>query len=234
MSAIVAYWKRAQQAYLGLSRRERALVALALVLGPLLIANALMLEPLQKQIRAQENTLSSETTSLLALQSEVASLQKMQAADPDAGNKAEVSKLQAEQLELDARLKQIGSGLVPPEQMNALLEGLLARQPGLQLVSLRTIPPQGALDVADEPAKTAAKPSEEGGVQAHHFNLYRHGVELRMSGSFSQLQAYLAALEKLPQSLIWGRLDYRVLSYPTAEMSLTLYTLSPDKAWLSL
>jgi MSHA biogenesis protein MshJ len=29
-------------------------------------------------------------------------------------------------------------------------------------------------------------------------------------------------------------LNYRVIEYPRAEMTLTVYTLNPDKTWLTL
>ena len=66
------------------------------------------------------------------------------------------------------------------------------------------------------------------------FDLYRHGVEIRLEGSYGQLQAYLAQLEKLQQKLLWGKLEYRVIDYPKAELTLTVYPLSPDRTWLAL
>ena len=41
-------------------------------------------------------------------------------------------------------------------------------------------------------------------------------------------------LEKLQQKLLWGQLSYRVIEYPRAELTLTVYTLSPDRTWLAL
>jgi MSHA biogenesis protein MshJ len=71
-------------------------------------------------------------------------------------------------------------------------------------------------------------------VEARSFDLYRHGVEIRLEGSFAELQAYLVQLEALQKRLLWGQLQYRVTAYPTAEMSLMVYTLSPDRTWLAL
>jgi len=76
--------------------------------------------------------------------------------------------------------------------------------------------------------------AKEGETAERSFDLYRHGVEIRLEGSYGQLQAYLAQLEKMPQHLLWGQLSYRVIDYPKAEMTLTVYTLSPDRSWLAL
>ena len=94
-------------------------------------------------------------------------------------------------------------------------------------VSLKTLAPQSVLPVGEVKAGDA-KPVERS------FDLYRHGVEIRLEGSYGQLQAYLAQLEKLQQKLLWGKLEYRVIDYPKAELTLTVYTLSPDRTWLAL
>jgi len=112
--------------------------------------------------------------------------------------------------------------------MNGLLERLLARNAGLRLLSLKTQAPQSVLHEKDPARDSDGKPVERS------FDLYRHGVEIRLEGNYSQLQTYLAELEKLPQRLLWGPLSYRVIDYPRAEMTLTVYTLSPDKTWLTL
>ena len=126
----------------------------------------------------------------------------------------------------------VSAKVVRPEEMNGLLQGLLARQAGLRLISLKTLAPQSIVagtTGAKAPAKEAQdKPAER------VFDLYRHGVEIRLEGSYDDLQVYMAQLEKLPQRLLWGELVYRVIDYPRAEIRLTLYSLSPDKAWLAL
>lgn len=228
MTSLRQSWSQLTARYQALSRRERGLVAAALVLGPLLIGHSLFVDPLRTRNRNLENTLATESASAAQLQGEVANLQQALAADPDAGRKAELAALNGERDALDEQLRQFGSTLVRPEEMNGLLERLLARQPGLQLISLRTLAPQGVL------AGRQAGKEGEGQAGERSFDLYRHGVEIRLEGHYAQLAGYLAQLEKLQQRLLWGALNYRVVDHPTAEMTLTVYTLSPDKTWLAL
>lgn len=230
MNSLRRHWSQLNKRYSSLTTRERQLVAAALVLGPLLIGNALFVDPLRARLIGMENTIATESASAAQLQVEAANLQQQLAIDPDAGRKAELAALTSERDKLDERLRQLGSALVRPDEMNALLEGLLARHPGLRLLSLKTQAPQSVLQRADG-AKEGVK---EGEVAERTFDLYRHGVEIRLEGSYGQLQAYLAQLEKLPQHLLWGQLSYRVIDYPRAEMTLTVYTLSPDRTWLAL
>ncbi len=220
-------WNRLNERYAKLSLRERVLVALAVVFGPLLIGYMLFVDPQSARARGVENTLVSDGASAARLQAEVTNLQQQLAIDPDAGRKADLAALNNERDKLDEQLRQFSSVLVRPEEVNGLLENLLVRQSGLRLLSLKTLAPQSVLPV-ETPREGEAKPA------ARSFDLYRHGVEIRLEGSYSQLQAYLSQLEKLQQKLLWGPLDYRVVDYPQAEMTLTVYTLSPDRAWLAL
>lgn len=217
------------QRYAALTRRERLLVAGALVLGPLLIGNALLLDPQATRQRSLRESVGRQSAAVDQLQTQVLSLQTQLKLDPDAAKKAELAALQVEQGKLDEQVRAFGTALVRPEQMNGLLESLLAGHAGLRLLSLKTLAPVSVLgDKTDD----AGKPGQAKPERA--FDLYRHGVEIHLEGSYGELQAYLEQLEQLQQRLLWGQLSYRVIEYPRAEMQLTVYTLSPDKAWLAL
>jgi MSHA biogenesis protein MshJ len=228
MNVLYRQWSSLSHRYAALSQRERLLVGLAVVLGPLLIVYALFVDPQWSRSKAMQNGIATGSASLAALQAQAATLQHELSTDPDAGKKAEMAALTAQREQLDEQLRQVSSALVRPEDMNGLLERLLARHSGLRLISLKTLAPQGVLREKEASKETDGKPVERS------FDLYRHGVEIRLEGSYGQLQAYLVQLEKLPQRLLWGQLSYRVIDYPRSEMTLTVYTLSPDKTWLTL
>lgn len=219
-------WKRLNERYAALTRRERLLVAAALVLVPLLVVETLVLDPQRARNRALERSLAQQSASVGELGAQVTSLQQRLLLDPDAGAKAEIAALKAEQRAVESELQRLGTTLVRPEEMNGVLESLLAGHAGLRLISLKTLQPQSVLGGA-EAAGAAGQP-------AARFDLYRHGVELRLEGSFADLQDYLKRLEQLPQRLLWGELQYEVLVYPKAEMRLTVHTLSADRSWLAL
>lgn len=64
--------------------------------------------------------------------------------------------------------------------------------------------------------------------------LYRHGVEITVRGQYLDMIDYMNALETLPTQLFWGGARLEVEDYPTARLTLTLYTLSLDSKWLKL
>jgi MSHA biogenesis protein MshJ len=59
-------------------------------------------------------------------------------------------------------------------------------------------------------------------------------VEITVAGSYADLTLYLDALEKLSWQMYWGKAEMRVEEYPRVTLTITLYTLSMEKTWLSV
>jgi MSHA biogenesis protein MshJ len=60
--------------------------------------------------------------------------------------------------------------------------------------------------------------------------LYRHGVEMTLTGSYLDLLQYLSRLEALPVRLLWGSGDLQVDQYPTVRLRLQVYTLGAQRS----
>lgn len=215
-----------------LSLRERGLIAAAAVVALILVGDALFLAPLRQRLSAANARLAEQGVNLVKLQEQIGLLQG-QTLDPDAANRAALAARQEELAALQARLREFDSTLVPPERAAALLENLVKSQRGLALVSLKTLAPVPLVD-----RSAAAKPPTEGGRAPAPTpdgvpNVFRHGLEIKVAGSYADLQGYLARLEAAPQKLLWGKLDLSVERYPRSVMTLTVYTLSLDPAWLA-
>lgn len=235
-------WQSAAASFAARDRRERTLI-LALTLFVVALAGYLLLiDPPLTRLRAADVQYSRLQTEAADVQLRLTTLAQQLAADPDTALRAETDGLRAEIVQLDKRLRDMEDALVPPRRMNALLESILARQSGLRLVSLRTLPPTALLERKDEADKTVADTAGRAGASAAARalpasadpDLYRHGVEITLDGSYGDLLAYLAQLERAPQKLVWGELKLSVVEHPRCRMSLIVYTLSLDRTWLSL
>ena len=205
MKAIDALWQKAQTRYGALTRREQGLVAAALLLGPLLIGKALFIDPQIAKTRALEKSILAQKRTQSELQSQVSVLQVQLANDPDTAAKAELAALRDEQAALEKEVLGHSANLVLPQEMNGLLERLLHRQPGLRLLSLKTLAPSSVLPAP--PAPETAQGDAAPVIKPRAFDLFRHGVEIRVEGRYEELQAYLAQLEQLQQRLLWGKLQ---------------------------
>ena len=119
--------------------------------------------------------------------------------------------------------------------MNALLQDMLARNPRLQLVGLSTLPATPLVEKrapAEKINATASAPKSQDKLVAATSNVFKHGVQITLQGSYADLHDYLAALEKLPWRMLWSRASLSADDYPRLTLTVTIYTLSLDKAWL--
>lgn len=237
-------WQRYVAWYAARNHREKLIVAVAVLAGILMVGYTYGVEPAllsaTRDIRA-----ANELTAANTAQRQAAAAMRAQGRDPDAGLRAELEQVRSRLAAQAERFQAVERSLVPPEKMSGLLESLLARSRGLQLVSLQTLPPTPVLEQKSAPAGAAAarpgtqapvaaiEPGSKGGPGSEG-GLYKHGVELKVSGTYAELVAYLAELESAPQRLIWGRLDLVAEQYPRSQMTLTVYTLSLESSWLIL
>jgi MSHA biogenesis protein MshJ len=196
--------------------RERVLIFLALTLVAVFIVNALLIEPL----RTREKAIVAETqklqVELRSLDTALQQLVKGGEADVNAGTRQKLAAARAELNQVNARIAQEQRRFTPPERMRAVLQELFERNKGLTLVELKSLPAQ----------PLAAGPGGAG--------LFRHGIEMRISGSYADLYEYLKALESLPTQLYWGRAELAVAEHPRIVLRLTVFTASFDRAWLTV
>jgi MSHA biogenesis protein MshJ len=122
--------------------------------------------------------------------------------------------------------------MVPPERMARLLEDMLARTRGLQLISLRALPPKrfepGGTPTAPQGVATTVKPAPRDSQRT----IFQHSFEFTLQGSYLDLHDYLAQLEKLPWEMYWSRISVQTEQYPRLRVTITVQTLSLTKAWL--
>ncbi len=191
--------------------RERVLVFLAVTMMVVLIVNVALINPLrshQKQLASESN---QRQTELNTIQAELRRLASIDAADPNEALNRRAAALRGELAAIEARVLAEQQRFTAPDRVRAVLDEMLQRNKRLELVELRTLP----TSVID------------GGKR-----VYRHGVELVVVGTYVELYDYLAALERLPTQLYWGKAELDVIDHPTAKLRLVVYTVSLDRAWL--
>lgn len=224
-------FKRLKDRFDALKRRERILVAAASWLVVLLVLDAAAVAPLRQRSAAMAKAVAEKQIEAGRIEAELAGLRSRQSQDPDAQAKRRIAELEGSIAAIDVQLEAARSRIVPPDRMAGLLDQLIRRNKRLQLVSLRSLPPEAIVKEGKEAGGDAAgrdqaKPSSGG--------LYRQGMELTLSGSYLDMLDYVAQLEQLPLKMYWERLDLKVEEYPRSVLRLHVYTLSMDKAWLSI
>lgn len=241
-------WQQGSQRFAALSRRERGLMAGAIILGGGFIVFTLTIEPYLLSAQAA-NKAATVARSELARQLTQLEVLKAQNADPDASSRQRLARARDQGKVLSERLAAFEGGMVSPSRMQSFLEGLLARNRNIELLELKTLAAEQvgaaapdrktetaleqAARIARDPAK-ALMAGKEAAASAGGEGIYQHGVEIRLAGGYNDLLNYLAELERLPQQVMWNSIKFEVIKYPRNEMTLRVYTLSLDKNWLVL
>ncbi|OIQ76605.1 hypothetical protein GALL_417120 [mine drainage metagenome] len=202
------------------------------------IAHALLIDPLMKREKMLREQAASDAAQTRQIQQQIRLLEHNGLVDPDAGNKARMAELQRKMLAVDASLDMVRQQLVTPEKMPQLLEGLLKRNSQLKLDSFETLP-ASALEPFPDPAADGgadgkSKASGPGASGASDLPAYRHGFVLTVEGPYLDLMNYLATLEQLPWNMLWSKVVLTAGTPGICSLTLTVNTLSLDRAWLSL
>jgi MSHA biogenesis protein MshJ len=224
-----ALWQKWAERYAALSRREQLLIGVVTLAIAFSLLLTVWVDPAVKRGTALRAQLAGQQVEFDALQVQVASL-KAQLVDPDAANRKAFTELQGRLMAIDGQIGTLDEKLVPPQKMGKVLQTVLSRHRGLSLVSLRSLAPEPLL-VPSEEKKNAA---EKSAVVVRQENIWRHGLEIRVAGSYAELLAYVAELERAPQRLLWGGMALRVPAWPRSELTITVYTLSREQDWLAL
>jgi MSHA biogenesis protein MshJ len=234
MSKARAEWEKLAARFNAYSQRERALVAAAVIGGVLVLGFSLFVDPNLSRAKVANRLIEQQKADLVSVEAQMGSIKTQLQVDPDAGRKAEIAKLQSELVRIESAVKNLEGGLVPPAQMNAVLERLLAGNTNLRLLSLKSLAPVNLADAGK--AVESGKPAETAPatVITNALGLYKHGVEVRLEGGYSDLHTWLTQLENTQQKILWGDVRLQVADHPRAVMVLTIFTLSTDKAWLAI
>lgn len=207
-----------------LSLRERILVLVATTLMIALVWNSTFIVPLDKERKSKLSQIDALKAEISGHEKSIEALVAQGATEGQLPSHATVDTLKTEIAEIDRRLAGVTSGLIAPKEMSHVLEQVLARAKRLQLIGLHTLPPEAVI----APGSDAAPAGAHNAAQ-----IYKHGVELVLSGGYVDTLYFLQALEALPWRFLWDRVEYTI-EYPKGTLKLRLYTLGLDEGWIGV
>lgn len=212
-----------------LSLRERLIIFAAIVFALVASVKIQFLDTFLLQQKKLTASIAAEQGNMRGLQAQIdASLQARKGAG-ESSQQHRLEQIQQQLEEGNAFLQSRRDRLVAPEEMTALLEQVLARNGGVQLIHMRNLPPAPLL------AGTSTKPPAPGkGAAVSEGEIFKHGVEITLRGGYLDLLQYLTEVESSPKQVFWGQIQMTVVRYPVVELSLTVYTLSLEKTWLQI
>ena len=203
-----------------MSLRERVLIFLAAAVVVVAVADSTLFDPISRRQKVNSQRIHQQEDEIRTMQGQVQAYAQARTGDDANAKRQRLDKRKLELAALDRELAARRSELVPPERMAKMLYEIVKRNPDVELVSLRSLPASGL-------AQSLTAILGSGGLA-----LYRHGIEITVSGSYLKMLTYVGQLERLPAKIMWGNMELQAAAYPVVTLKITLYTLSPEKTWL--
>ncbi|MBL4606252.1 MAG: hypothetical protein JKY01_00260 [Pseudomonadales bacterium] len=159
-----------------------------------------------------ESVLSAQNyrQTLVALDGEIAR-------DPNQQVIKEIILEQNTNKKLDDILTLSSAGLISPERMLPVLGEVLGKDSGLHLIEMINTSPERI----------------SGTQNTQQVDLFKHGLQLRFSGSFKNAKEYVRRLENMSEKVYLDEVRYQLSEYPNGEFVLKAHTLSVYEALIS-
>ncbi|MBI2319413.1 MAG: hypothetical protein HYU75_21045 [Betaproteobacteria bacterium] len=231
------YWQRFASWMDARNIRERILIFGATIALAAVLLDTLLVEPVVAERKRIAQATSNDQAEIRKMVEQVQVLGRSKGADPDLALRAKLSEFEGKLGELQREVTAQSAELVPPEKMAAVLEKILAGSTRLQFVEVKTLP-RVPISLEREPVKAEASkapaPKSDAAAGKPPAEIYRHGVEITMRGSYLDLVSYLAAIESQPVRMFWDKVNLSVTDYPTITLKVMVYTISLEKVWLTV
>ncbi len=223
------YWIIVSDRVDALSMRERGIIFAATAFMLIASVNELLLAPLWEKQKVLSAQVVQKQEYIKEQQAQRQHLLQARNDDENSPLRQHFEELKQQLQGQSEHLDEQGARLTAPSMMAELLGRVLSQNERVQLVELKTLPV----------APLNAKPSVDGAVMPVSANggarqLFKHGVQISVRGSYIDLLRYTAALENMPARMFWGEASLSVEKYPDAVLKLTVYTLSLEQTWLAI
>lgn len=236
-----ARWLEFSAKYKAITQRERAMVAVAAIAFVVYVGNTLWLAPIYSRAENFAKQTAQQEKEFAKLQQQLHLLQAEATVDPNAGARAALTEVRTQMKSVEEQLASFERTLVPPQKMTSVLDSLLRERRGVRLVALKTLPVEPLTATATTLDQNAGQTLPAGATgtvaqpnTAPAILMYRHGFELKLEGSYLDLAACLTELEEGAQQLLWQRATLSSGGERKSTLTLTFFTLSLDKSWISL
>lgn len=198
------YWQPVAARIDEMALRQRAMLFVTISVALIGLVHVFLLEPLFAKQKNLIERVNRDQSQLNAVRAQISAVVREQQNDPEL---AALKELEGRIAQVERTLAAKKEDFAAASRLPGLVRELLGGTRRVHLEQLRVLP----------------------GAQVEGSQLYRHGVELNLTGSYLDLLQYLAALEELPVRLLWGATELQAQQYPEVRLTLQLYTLHPQR-----
>lgn len=213
-------WQQMSARFSALKDREKYTALIGALLLVLWLFTLQFLVPAFEALSKVDQQIVSATLTVQQQNNTLATLQQQAGVDVDASYKQGVQSLQVQEQELQQKISELTSYFIGSERMALVLQDVLRSSNNVKMKSVVANPPV-PLTFADQATDNKAV-------------IYQHSTVVVLTGSYFALTSVLERLDALSWSLGWQSIDYKVTSYPDAELTLHLLTVSDNESYIKL
>ena len=213
-------WQDYAKLFNAQSMRERCLIGLTLLVAIGFLWWSYYAAPTLVRIdrqQAENERISGEVNSTRAV---VADIRRRIAAGVHQEKESQLVSLQRELAAVEERLRVETIELIDPEKMFLLMNQLVYPESRLSLLSLKRREVKPAFEL----------PEDEG----QESGIYRHMLEITLSGKYLDILEYVRSLEALDWKLMWDEIELESEAYPVVTVKVVISTLSTRREWVGI
>lgn len=211
------------------SQRERVMLLFVTLAVLYVLFQLAAYNPLRKYQALLQTRITTNQANLVAVQIKMQELREHISKDPNMPNRARISELTDRLNEASTSMSELMKSLVSPQDMPALVYGVLARHRELKVARVENIPFEELRPLPPpEESDKKAEPTSEADP------LYKHGLLIEVEGEFREIVMFMRELEQMNWKVLWDTVDIRTERHPKSTAEISVYTLSRDDAWISL
>ena len=226
---IILYAKK----FNALKDRERLILLVAILVLPLLISDFLFITPLSADKASYQSELQQIVQNTQTLEQEIILFEANANKDPDEKSKKIIKQLSIDVENMDLELKNAEINLIKPQEMTRVLEEILQKNKALKLIHMTNLPTKILeLDIPKGNEQLEKTIEEESKIDLP--KIYQHGLQITLKGNYLNTLAFISTVEQFQWQIFWDTVAIKIEIYPGSIISITLHTLSLNKAWIGV
>ncbi len=228
-------WREYSDKYLALTTREQYLIFLTGLVAIFFIFFYLFIDAKMIENKKSAQQIMRLQSSNQSLKVSIVEMQTALQRDPNEDTRNKIAQYEAKLAKIDEKLLALTSDLISPVQMRYALLDLLKLEKGVSLLSFELLGAQPLLTKEPSDDKQAKENTTNENVeQPAGINLYRHGIKIKLSGSYFNLRDYLSQLEQLSWKFFWQDFNFKLTEYPKSELEIEMYSLGTKKEFVGV
>lgn len=211
------------------SVRERALISLAVFAVLFLLWDTFLMSPEEMHQKQMIGKMHSTNNKIAQLSTDLNTMTEVKRGGDDSQVRARIEEVKRLLASLEKQEQEMTVEFIRPQQMAGVLKDMLASEGKLVLRSLESLgasplfPPEPNQGQAQGNLPRATSPT-----------VYKHGMRVVFEGDYFSTKDFLHSLESMPWRFFWDNVEYQVIKYPRARVTITIHTLSLETGWIGV